>query len=149
MKSATSRPAPAVRVRTSLVAIVGVFGFFVKKSKNQYLCAYSDANGDKVYQPGEPAWISTGPDGKPSPLDLTSAESRRTEGKLSSKTIIPEELINATHAFVGNRTRDKAKSGWNLPIALGEVANNLGEVLPYYYDQKYYGYEKSRKKRRA
>ncbi len=32
---------------------------------------------------------------------------------------------------------------------LGAVANNLGEVLPYYYDQKYYGYEKSRKKRRA
>jgi len=27
---------------------------------------------------------------------------------------------------------------------LGAVANNLGEVLPYYYDQKYYGYEKSR-----
>ncbi len=28
---------------------------------------------------------------------------------------------------------------------LGAVANNLGEVLPYYYDQKYYGYEKGRK----
>jgi succinoglycan biosynthesis transport protein ExoP len=37
-------------------------------------------------------------------------------------------------------------SGANI---LGVVANNLGEVLPYYYDQKYYGYEKSRKKRRA
>jgi Mrp family chromosome partitioning ATPase len=32
---------------------------------------------------------------------------------------------------------------------LGVIANNLAEVLPYYYDQKYYGYEKSRKKRRA
>ncbi|MFN2370585.1 MAG: CpsD/CapB family tyrosine-protein kinase [Candidatus Krumholzibacteriia bacterium] len=32
---------------------------------------------------------------------------------------------------------------------LGAVANNLSEVLPYYYDQKYYGYEGSRKKRRA
>jgi tyrosine-protein kinase Etk/Wzc len=32
---------------------------------------------------------------------------------------------------------------------LGVVANNLGEVLPYYYDQKYYGYESSRKKRRG
>ena len=32
---------------------------------------------------------------------------------------------------------------------LGVVANNLAEVLPYYYDQKYYGYEGSRKKRRA
>ncbi len=38
------------------------------------------------------------------------------------------------------------KSGANI---LGVVANNLGEVLPYYYDQKYYGYEKSSKKRRA
>ncbi|MCP4293100.1 MAG: CpsD/CapB family tyrosine-protein kinase [bacterium] len=28
---------------------------------------------------------------------------------------------------------------------LGAVANNLGEVLPYYYDQKYYGYEKGKK----
>jgi succinoglycan biosynthesis transport protein ExoP len=32
---------------------------------------------------------------------------------------------------------------------LGAVANNLSEVLPYYYDQKYYGYDGSRKKRRA
>ncbi len=37
-------------------------------------------------------------------------------------------------------------SGANI---LGVVANNLAEVLPYYYDQKYYGYEGSRKKRRA
>jgi capsular exopolysaccharide synthesis family protein len=37
-------------------------------------------------------------------------------------------------------------SGANI---LGVIANNLGEVLPYYYDQKYYGYDKSRKKRRA
>ncbi len=28
---------------------------------------------------------------------------------------------------------------------LGAVANNLAEVLPYYYDQKYYGYEKGKK----
>jgi len=32
---------------------------------------------------------------------------------------------------------------------LGVVANNLSEVLPYYYDQKYYGYGSSRKKRQA
>jgi capsular exopolysaccharide synthesis family protein len=37
-------------------------------------------------------------------------------------------------------------SGANI---LGVVANNLGEVLPYFYDQKYYGYDMSRKKRRA
>jgi len=28
---------------------------------------------------------------------------------------------------------------------LGAVANNLAEVLPYYYDQKYYGYDKGKK----
>jgi len=28
---------------------------------------------------------------------------------------------------------------------LGAIANNLGEVLPYYYDQKYYGYGKDKK----
>ncbi len=32
---------------------------------------------------------------------------------------------------------------------LGAIANNLGEVLPYWHDQKCYGYERSRKKRRA
>jgi capsular exopolysaccharide synthesis family protein len=32
---------------------------------------------------------------------------------------------------------------------LGAVANNLSEVLPYYYDQKYYGYGTSGKKRHA
>jgi len=31
---------------------------------------------------------------------------------------------------------------------LGVVANNLGEVLPYYYDRKYYGYEGGKRKRR-
>ncbi len=51
---------------------------------------------------------------------------------------------------------DKAQSKRGIDILnnsganiLGVVANNLGEVLPYYYDQKYYGYEKSRKKRKA
>ena len=32
---------------------------------------------------------------------------------------------------------------------LGVVANNLAEVLPYYYDHKYYGYERTSRKRRA
>jgi capsular exopolysaccharide synthesis family protein len=32
---------------------------------------------------------------------------------------------------------------------LGAIANNLSEVLPYYYDQKYYGYTAGKKKRRA
>ena len=32
-------------------------------------------------------------------------------------------------------------SGANI---LGVVANNLSEILPYYYDQKYYGYHTGR-----
>lgn len=32
---------------------------------------------------------------------------------------------------------------------LGVVANNLSEVLPYYYDRKYYGYDKGKKRQRS
>ncbi len=56
--------------------------------------------------------------------------------------------------MAGQTTKDVSKRGVEILTSsganmLGVVANNLGEVLPYYYDQKYYGYEKSRKKRRA
>jgi hypothetical protein len=102
---------------------LGVFGFFVKQSEHQYLAAYSDVNGDKLYQPGEPAWITTGPDGRPAPLDLTNPKDRRSEGPLSPRTIIPENMLKAAQDFVGNRTVDEAKSGWNIPVALGEVAS--------------------------
>lgn len=102
---------------------LGVFGFFVKKSKTQYICAYSDSNRDKIYQPGEPAWISSGPDGQPAPLDLTSPEGRSAEGSLSIKTILPAKLVSAVTTFVGGRSREDAKSGWSIPVAMGEVAN--------------------------
>ncbi|MEP4079701.1 lipase family alpha/beta hydrolase [Haloferula sp.] len=102
---------------------LGVFGFFVKKSNNQYICAYSDRNNDKTYQPGEPAWIASGPDGKPTPIDMSTPETSSFEGALSSKTIISYEFPKAAREFVGNRTVDEAKSGWSIPIALGEVAN--------------------------
>ncbi len=56
--------------------------------------------------------------------------------------------------MAGQTPKDMSKRGVEILRSsganiLGVVANNLGEVLPYYYDQKYYGYEKSRKKRRA
>jgi len=56
--------------------------------------------------------------------------------------------------MAGQTPKDVCKRGVEILRSaganiLGVVANNLGEVLPYYYDQKYYGYDKSRKKRRA
>ena len=102
---------------------IGVFGFFVKEAENQYICAYSDSNGDNLYQEGEPSWIHSDASGNPIPLDLSKGTPRGIEGQLSSKTIVPSGLIEATRTFRGNRTADEAKSGWNIPVALGEVAN--------------------------
>jgi Mrp family chromosome partitioning ATPase len=53
--------------------------------------------------------------------------------------------------MAGQTHRDMAKRGVEIlksggATILGAVANNLGEVLPYYYDQKYYGYERSGRK---
>lgn len=53
-------------------------------------------------------------------------------------------MAGATHKDLSKRGVDILNSaGANI---LGAVANNLGEVLPYYYDQKYYGYDKEKKK---
>jgi tyrosine-protein kinase Etk/Wzc len=56
--------------------------------------------------------------------------------------------------MAGQTPKDLSKRGVEILRSaganiLGVIANNLGEVLPYYYDQKYYGYEKSNKPRRA
>jgi capsular exopolysaccharide synthesis family protein len=56
--------------------------------------------------------------------------------------------------MAGQTPKDVSKRGVELlrgagANILGVVANNLGEVLPYYYDQKYYGYEGSKKVRKA
>ena len=47
--------------------------------------------------------------------------------------------------MAGQTNRDIAKRGIGILKSVGTnivgvVANNLGEVLPYYYDHKYYGY---------
>ncbi len=49
--------------------------------------------------------------------------------------------------MAGQTHRDVAKRGVEIlrsagANVLGVVANNLAEVLPYYYDRKYYGYAK-------
>lgn len=56
--------------------------------------------------------------------------------------------------MAGQTPKDLSRRGMEIlnsagANVLGAVANNLGEVLPYYYDQKYYGYDKSQKKRRG
>ena len=53
--------------------------------------------------------------------------------------------------MAGQTHRELAKRGVELlngagANILGAVVNNLTEVLPYYYDQKYYGYERSGRK---
>jgi triacylglycerol esterase/lipase EstA (alpha/beta hydrolase family) len=102
---------------------IGVFGFFVDRTNSQYICAYSDENGNGTYQPGEPAWIHSDASGKPAPLDLRDESPRRIEGPLSTKTVIPQRIIDGAREFVGDSTVAEAKSGWNVPVALGEVAN--------------------------
>ena len=53
-------------------------------------------------------------------------------------------MAGTTHKELSKRGVEILNSaGANI---LGAIANNLGEVLPYYYDQKYYGYDKGKKK---
>ena len=56
--------------------------------------------------------------------------------------------------MAGHTPKDVSRRGIELlrgagANSLGAIANNLGEVLPYYYDHKYYGYEGSKKVRKA
>ena len=56
--------------------------------------------------------------------------------------------------MAGQTSRELCKRGIDILNSaganiLGVVANNLAEVLPYYYDQKYYGYGEKQGKRRA
>jgi len=56
--------------------------------------------------------------------------------------------------MAGQTSRELSKRGIDILNSaganiLGVVANNLAEVLPYYYDQKYYGYGEKRGKRRG
>lgn len=71
----------------------------------------------------------------------------------------PLHFVNAVDGVLymvmaGQTPKDVSKRGVEILRSaganiLGAIANNLSEVLPYYYDQKYYGYGNSTKKRRA
>lgn len=103
---------------------LGVFGFFVPGSENQYLLAYSDLDNDELYDPGEPAWIHRSASGEPIPVAIDPETGRgRAGGPLSRSTILPHPLIQAIRDFKGDRSRDLVASGLRIPMALGTIAD--------------------------
>ncbi len=108
------------RVKNSL----GVFGFFVRSSKNQYAMAYSDTNSNQRYDKGEPAWIHSDSSGKPVPVLFDEKQRKaRLKGELSTTTVIPTEMISDVKRFAAGRSRAEIISRLNIPIALGDIAN--------------------------
>ncbi|NOX99162.1 MAG: alpha/beta hydrolase [Verrucomicrobia bacterium] len=103
---------------------VGTFGFFVRTSKNQFVMAYSDINGNDFYDEGEPAWIHSDADGSPVPVVFNENERKaRMVGELSESTIISKRLIADVKKFAAGRSRAEIISRLNIPIALGDIAN--------------------------
>ena len=52
------------------VGQLGVFAFFVTSASNQYLMAFSDTNGNKRYDAGEPSWFFPDVNGQPTPVSI-------------------------------------------------------------------------------
>lgn len=104
---------------------IGVFGFFVPNSRNQYLVAYSDADGNELYTPGvDPAWIHSSASGETVPVSIDRKTGRgRADGALSKSTILPPGLVQAVRDFKGGRHEDEVASGWRVPIHLGKIAD--------------------------
>ena len=103
---------------------LGVFGFFVEEMNNQYLMAFSDRNGNELYDAGDPAWIHSDASGNPVPLAIDPVERKgRSKGRLASSTKLPDDLVKAAREFKGERTAEEAASGWSVPVALGDIAD--------------------------
>lgn len=100
---------------------LGVFGFFVKKSENLYLMAWADTNGNDLFDQGEPAWFSHDESGHMAPV-VHKPEGSEAEGNLSKDYTIPTELVGTAKEFYAGRHRSEVKTGWQIPINLGEVA---------------------------
>ena len=106
------------------VGRLGVFAFFVKSARNQYVMAFSDEDGNARYDPGEPSWILTDEDGRPVPAVIPAKERKLVlRGRLSSSAALPAELMTAVREFLGTRTAREARTGWRIPIALGDIAD--------------------------
>ncbi len=101
----------------------GVFGFFVEDLEQTYICAFSDRNGNRRYDTGEPAWIHRDPTGRPAPLRPDADGDLRATGRLSSRTQLPADLVAAARRFADGRPDEEVRRGWNIPVTLGEVAD--------------------------
>ncbi len=109
----------------SPVGPVGLFGFLVDRSANQYLMAFSDADGDGRYREGEAAWILSDAAGVPSPVEfnLNRGRKARLSGRLSRSVVLPADMVAAARAFRGDRDIDDVVTGQDIPIALGDIAD--------------------------
>jgi hypothetical protein len=102
---------------------VGVFGFLVDDRDNQFLMAFSDANSNGKYDVGEGAWIHSDEAGQATPVNFdVEGRKARIHGELATDVRLPEEMIVAGREFRGNRDIDEAATGWDIPVALGELA---------------------------
>ena len=87
--------------------------------------AFSDENGSKRYDQGEAAWIHLGGTGRPAPIefDIDGGRKARVFGELSRSVTLPTDMVAAAKAFKGARTAEKAATGMDIPVALGDIAN--------------------------
>ena len=106
----------------SKVGKSGIFGFYVEREKQQVLAAFSDSNGNQRYNPGDPAWFHAGPGGGIAAVEFDEEHIARVTGRLSRSTRIPDELLRKGREFLGERTAAEAARGWDIPVALGEIA---------------------------
>lgn len=100
---------------------LGVFGFFVEKSDSLYLMAWADTNGNDRFDQGEPAWISNDGKGNLAPVVYREDEPEAI-GVLKKNYKYPDDLVGPAQEFYAGRSRDEVKTGWEIPINLGEVA---------------------------
>lgn len=99
---------------------IGVFGFFVKESENLYLMAFADTNGNDLFDDGEPAWISSDSNNQLAPVS-TNPDGPDVTGSLKRNYDLPDDLVEAAEKFMRGRHRDEVKTGWGIPLNLGEV----------------------------
>ena len=102
----------------------GAFAFVVDSSEGQYIMAHADIDGDEKYAEGEPAWVHTDGGAHPAPVPFIEETRRaRVVGRLSTKTVIPDEIIREARKFAAGRPLQDIVRGWNIPVQVGEIAD--------------------------